>query len=138
MNVYRSLAVAAALVLACNAALAQEYPVKPVRLIVPFPPGGSTDVLGRIVATKLSETLGQQVIVDNRSGAGGIIGTALGARAQADGYTINFGSTAVLAINPAARRAFEKAGFAVEGTLRADRWTGAGFVDTHVLGRLRG
>ena len=68
--------------------LAQAYPTKPVRLIVPFSPGGTNDILGRIVATHLTETFGQQVIVDNRPGHQGIIGTNLGATATPDGYTL--------------------------------------------------
>jgi len=67
---------------------AQNYPVKTVRMISPFPPGGSVDVVGRILAAKLSENLGQQVIVDNRSGASGIIGTEIAAKAPPDGYTL--------------------------------------------------
>jgi tripartite-type tricarboxylate transporter receptor subunit TctC len=78
-----------------------DYPSKPVRLICAFPPGGLNDYISRYLAPRIAAVVGQQVIVDNRSGAGGIIGTELGARAQPDGYTINFGSTAVLAINPA-------------------------------------
>ena len=67
---------------------AQGYPTKPIRLIVPFPPGGQTDVVARIMATKMSEAFGQQVVVDNRTGAGGTIGSELGIRALADGYTM--------------------------------------------------
>jgi tripartite-type tricarboxylate transporter receptor subunit TctC len=67
---------------------AQNYPAKTVRLVSPFPPGGSVDVVGRILAAKLTENLGQQVIVDNRSGASGIIGTELVAKAPPDGYTL--------------------------------------------------
>ena len=67
---------------------AQNYPAKAVRLVSPFPPGGSVDVVGRILAAKLTENLGQQVIVDNRSGASGIIGTELVAKAPPDGYTL--------------------------------------------------
>jgi tripartite-type tricarboxylate transporter receptor subunit TctC len=69
-------------------AAAQDYPTKPVRLIVPFPPGGSNDVVGRLIATGLSERLGKQVVVDNRAGAGGTIGTEIAAHAPADGYTL--------------------------------------------------
>ena len=69
--------VAALALVASVCAFAQSWPAKPIRLIVPFPPGGSTDVLGRIVAAKLTEALGQQVLVDNRGGAGGVIGTDL-------------------------------------------------------------
>lgn len=83
-----------------NAALAQSYPAKPIRFVVPQPPGGGADIVGRVVAQKLQEALGQQVIVDNRSGAGGIVGTELVARAPADGYTLLLGYTGVLTINP--------------------------------------
>src|ERR1700758_805824 len=69
-------------------AAAQNYPSKTIRLVSPFPPGGSVDVVGRILAAKLTENLGQQVIVDNRSGASGIIGTELVAKAPPDGYTM--------------------------------------------------
>ncbi len=66
----------------------QTYPVKPIRLIVPFVPGGSTDIVARLVAPRLGESLGQQVVVDNRGGAGGTIGTEMAARTPPDGYTI--------------------------------------------------
>src|SRR5687767_9616869 len=71
---------------------AQSYPVRPVRLIVPYPAGGPTDFVGRTVGQKLSQFLGQQVVVDNRPGAGTIIGSELVARAAPDGYTILFGT----------------------------------------------
>ena len=67
---------------------AQDYPVKPIRMIIPFPPGGGSDVAGRVVAAALSDRLGRQVIADNRPGAGGIIGTELAANAPKDGYTL--------------------------------------------------
>ena len=76
------------------------YPARAVRLIVPFPPGGPNDVLGRVVAQKFTEQMGQQVVVDNRGGAGGIIGAELAARATPDGYTLFFGGTASMSINP--------------------------------------
>ncbi len=81
--------------------LAQSYPAKPIRLIIPFPPGGSTDILGRSLAQKLSEAWGQQVIVDNRGGAGGTIGADLAAKAPADGYTLLMGHIGTLAVNVA-------------------------------------
>ena len=91
---------AAALVLALTApAAADEYPTRPVRLIVPFPPGGSNDVVGRMIATQLSERLGKQVVVDNRAGAGGVIGTEIAAKSPADGYTLLVVSIAH-AVNP--------------------------------------
>ena len=77
------------------------YPAKPVRLIVPYPPGGTTDFVGREIAHKIGETIGQQVVVDNRPGAGSLIGVAMGAKAAPDGYTITFGTSAGLAVNPA-------------------------------------
>jgi tripartite-type tricarboxylate transporter receptor subunit TctC len=86
----RSLLVAiAGLLLALGAPVAaQDYPSKPVRLIIPFPPGGSNDVVGRMIALQLSERLGKQVVVDNRGGAGGIIGTEAAANSPHDGYTL--------------------------------------------------
>lgn len=83
----RWLVVAGALAWA-GALAAQTYPVKPVRLIIPFPPGGGNDLAGRVVAASLTERLGRQVIVDNRAGAGGVIGTELAANAAPDGYTL--------------------------------------------------
>ena len=80
--------------------IAQPYPNKPIRLIVPDAPGGSPDILGRILAQKLSESLGQQVIVDNRPGAAGLLAADLAARAPADGYTLFMSTTSVWAILP--------------------------------------
>src|SRR5436305_13924188 len=79
---------------------AQDYPTKPVRLIIPFPPGGSNDVVGRLFATHLGEKLGKQVVVDNRgAGAGGIVGTEVVAHSPKDGYTLGIISLAH-AVNP--------------------------------------
>ena len=91
--------VLAALVLAPVTLRAQSYPSKSIRLIIPFPPGGSTDILGRSLAQKLSEAWGQQVLVDNRGGAGGTIGADLAAKAPADGYTLLMGHIGTLAVN---------------------------------------
>ena len=81
-------------------ALAQSYPSKPIRLVLPYPPGGGTDVIARPLAQKLTEQLGQQVIVDNRGGAGGNIGMEFVAKSPADGYTLLFALTAQYAVNP--------------------------------------
>jgi tripartite-type tricarboxylate transporter receptor subunit TctC len=84
-----------------GAAFAQErFPEKPVRFIVPFPPGGGTDALARILGAKLGELWGQQVVIDNRAGAQGNIGTAAGAKAAPDGYTMTFAHQGALVINP--------------------------------------
>ncbi|MGV3629137.1 MAG: tripartite tricarboxylate transporter substrate binding protein [Betaproteobacteria bacterium] len=86
-----------------NAAWAQaaaNYPAKPVRFIAPFPPGGSTDLLARLVAQKLTEVWGQQVLVENRGGAAGTIGVELAARAAPDGYTIVMGHVGTFGVNP--------------------------------------
>lgn len=83
---------------------AQTYPTKPVRLISPYPPGGGTDAAARIIAQALGEQLGQQLIVDTRGGASGMIGTELAARAAPDGYTLVLGNVAPLAILPNASK----------------------------------
>lgn len=82
-------------------AFAQEgYPQRPVKLIVPFAPGGSTDLVARLVAEKMQATLGQPVTVDNRTGSGGMIGSEAVARAEADGYTVGIGTVSTLTVNP--------------------------------------
>src|SRR5258706_13747927 len=96
----RAAACALGVIAACNAS-AVAYPDKPIRLVCPIPPGGTTDLVARLVAQKLTESLGQQVIVDNRGGAGGIIGTEMVARSAPDGYTLLLGSMTTHAINPA-------------------------------------
>jgi tripartite-type tricarboxylate transporter receptor subunit TctC len=87
------------LALSTAAPAADVFPSKPVRLIVPFPPGGSNDIVARMVATQLTERLGKQVIVDNRGGAGGVLGAEIAAKSPADGYTLLLISSAY-AINP--------------------------------------
>jgi tripartite-type tricarboxylate transporter receptor subunit TctC len=91
--------VLAALAASPAAALAQTYPNKPVTMIVPYPPGGATDIIGRVLSQKLSEKLGQQVVVDNRSGAGGNIGAQAVASAKPDGYTLLMGAMTSHSIN---------------------------------------
>jgi tripartite-type tricarboxylate transporter receptor subunit TctC len=99
MNVAVALA---ALLSLCAPTRAQDaYPSKTITMIVPFPAGGSTDVIGRLVADGLRTVLGQSVVVDNRAGAGGSLGTAAIAKALPDGYTIGMGTASTLAINPA-------------------------------------
>ena len=83
---------------------AQPYPARSVKIVVPFPPGGPTDVVGRLVATKLGESLGQQFVVENRAGAGGTVGSEAVAQAAADGYTLLYGSTSTLAMAPSLYR----------------------------------
>ncbi len=97
MQLLRYLTTGLCLFLAAYAARAADsdaYPTRAVRLIIPFPPGGSNDVVGRVLATHLGERLGRPVVVDNRGGAGGVIGTELAAKAEPDGYTLLFISTA--------------------------------------------
>jgi tripartite-type tricarboxylate transporter receptor subunit TctC len=100
MAMWRPAALAAAVLLAASAARADDYPTRPVTLVVPFAPGGSTTIMARIVAEKMGTTLGQQVIIDNRGGAGGTIGARQVAKSAADGYTILLGYSGTLAIGP--------------------------------------
>lgn len=93
-------ALSAGLTLHVGSAHAQTYPDKPIRLVVAFPAGGAADLVGRAIAQRLTEQWKQQVIVDNRSGAGGVIGTEIAAHAAADGYTILFGSSSTFATGP--------------------------------------
>lgn len=109
-----ALGMAAAVAVTAPAALAQSYPDKPVKLVVPFPPAGVTDVLGRLVAQKLSERWGQSVVVENRAGAGGNVGTEYGARAAPDGYTLTLGSIAT-AIS---QSLYKKLGYDMQRDLR--------------------
>jgi len=100
-SIRKRLLVLALLGTAATTAFAQSgYPVKPIRLIAPFPPGGTTDVLSRIVAQKLGDAVGRQVVVDNRPGAGGNIGHEVAAKTAGDGYTIVMSSNAALVANP--------------------------------------
>jgi tripartite-type tricarboxylate transporter receptor subunit TctC len=99
----RTLAVASlcvAALLQAGAASAQAWPAKPIRLMVPFPPGGSTDIVARIVAQKLGERLGQPLVIENRGGAGGTIGTALIAKSAPDGYNLAIASTSTHVVAP--------------------------------------
>ena len=77
-----------------------NYPQRPVRMVIPFAPGGASDTVGRIIQAKLSEELGQQIVIDNRTGAAGNIGVEVAARANADGYTLLLGNIGTMAINP--------------------------------------
>jgi tripartite-type tricarboxylate transporter receptor subunit TctC len=87
-----------------SGAVAQNYPAKPIRLVVPFAPGGPADVIGRIIGQQLDIILGQSLVVENRGGAGGTIGARLAAMADPDGYTVMFANTSTMSINPAVYR----------------------------------
>jgi tripartite-type tricarboxylate transporter receptor subunit TctC len=90
----------AALFASPYACAAEKYPTRPLRLIIPFPPGGGTDIMGRMVAQRLNDAFGVTVVVDNRGGAGGILGTEMAARANPDGHTLMIGSVSTICINP--------------------------------------
>lgn len=83
---------------------ADQWPSRPIRWIVPYPPGGSTDMLARVVGQKLGEQLGQPVVIENKAGAGGNLGTDFAAKQPADGYTLVMGNIGPLAINPSLYR----------------------------------
>src|SRR5262245_53007803 len=95
-----TLAVGAACGAAIVTAAAQTYPARPITLVVPFPAGGGNDTLARLVGERMSKTLGQQVVVENRGGAGGTVATRAIARSAPDGYTILLSYTGTFAINP--------------------------------------
>ena len=117
-----SLTTALCLVLAAGSAQPQTWPSKPLRFIVPFPPGGGTDVLARTIAPRLGEGLGQQVVIDNRSGAGGMIGVELGAKSPPDGYTLVIATVGQISINPSlyAKMPFDPAKDLAPVTLAGD------------------
>ena len=100
-SVFKKILTGIGVLVVCTAAGAQEYPSKSLRLIVPFPAGGVTDIVARLVASKLSIEIGQPVVVENRAGASGAIGAEAGAKAAPDGYTLVMGNISTLAINPA-------------------------------------
>ena len=111
MNIVQTRIVQAAVVLSgvllAGGVQAQQYPSKPIRLMVPFPPGGSTDIVARIVAQKLGAQLGQQLVIENRGGAGGTLGTAVVAKAPADGYNLVVGTTSTHVVAPSVYQKLE-------------------------------
>ncbi|MGJ7497698.1 Bug family tripartite tricarboxylate transporter substrate binding protein [Variovorax sp. RT4R15] len=94
---------AAAACAAPSTVLAQGYPERPIKLVVPFAPGGATDILGRLLASSMGEKLGQPIVVENRAGAGTVVAASLVAKAPADGYTLLLGASTTLTLNPAIR-----------------------------------
>ena len=116
-----------------GAAQAQDYPSRPITLVVPYAAGGGNDVMARIVAEKMSKSLGQQIVIENKGGAGGSIATRQVAKAAPDGYTLGLGGTGTLAINPTLypnvgynpRKDFAPVGLIATSALVAIRPTGA-------------
>src|SRR5262247_799964 len=96
----RAAAVAAVGMVVSGHALAQDYPTRTVTLVVPYPPGGGVDAMARVVAEKLARALGQQVVVDNRAGGSGLVGTRSFIKSAPDGYTLFLGHTGSISINP--------------------------------------
>ena len=119
--------VAAALAVVCvplrAAAQSPDYPQRPIRLIVGFTPGGSTDLVGRLIGSKLAERLGQQVVIDNRPGASGIIAAEIVAKAQPDGYTLLIAGSSISIVGSL----YRDTKFDVQRDLEpfSRRWTGA-------------
>jgi tripartite-type tricarboxylate transporter receptor subunit TctC len=112
MRISRRLAIVLCLLLPCAAA-AEDFPSKPIKLIVPFPPGGPNDIIARVVGQRMSEIAHQPVVVDNRSGQAGVLGTDAVAKANPDGYTIGIVSSSALVISPT----MEKVGYDVQKDL---------------------
>ena len=100
MRILRTLVALLALLLFPSVAAAQDFPTKPIRLIVPFPAGGPSDIISRVVAQRMAELLKQPITIDNRGGQGGVLGTDAVAKAKPDGYTIAISSAGALAISP--------------------------------------
>ena len=100
MTIGRLLAAALAVLGAASPVVAQDYPTRTISLVVPYPPGGGVDAMARVVAEKLSGAIGQQVVVDNRAGGSGLVGTRAAAKSAPDGYTLFLGHTGSLSINP--------------------------------------
>jgi tripartite-type tricarboxylate transporter receptor subunit TctC len=117
---FAQVGLACGLALGGNAAMADTFPSRPIQLVIPFPPGGATDVIGRLVGKKLGDRLGQTVVIDNRPGAGTIVGASYVAKAAPDGYTLLAGSGTTFTVNPAIHaklpydpvKSFEPIGFA--------------------------
>src|SRR5262249_45504893 len=103
MKNWRKLALAILLLLPTLAS-AQNFPAKPIRLVVPFPAGGPNDIIARVIGQRMSEISGQPVVIDNRGGQGGVLGTDAVAKAAPDGYTIAISSAGALAISPSMER----------------------------------
>jgi tripartite-type tricarboxylate transporter receptor subunit TctC len=99
-NLLKAAAVAAVAIGVCGSAYAQDYPTRTITLVVPYPPGGGVDAMARVVAEKLSGVLGQQVVVDNRAGGSGLVGTRTFIKNAPDGYTLFLGHTGSISINP--------------------------------------
>ena len=99
-SLLKAAAVAAATFGICLGALAEDYPSRQITLVVPYPPGGGVDAMARVVAEKLSVSLGQQVVVDNRAGGSGLVGTRSFIKSAPDGYTLFLGHTGSISINP--------------------------------------
>ena len=99
-NLLKAAAVAAVAIGVCGSAYAQDYPTRTITLVVPYPPGGGVDAMARVVAEKLSGVLGQQVVVDNRAGGSGLVGTRTFIKSAPDGYTLFLGHTGSISINP--------------------------------------
>src|SRR2546427_10217152 len=100
----RAVAVAAVAMAVCSLALAQDYPTRTITLVVPYPPGGGVDAMARVVAERLSVSLGQQVVVDNRAGGSGLVGTRAVAKSAPDGYTLFLGHTGSISLHPMLHR----------------------------------
>src|SRR4030088_1675529 len=104
MRIFRTLLTGLPLLLSPALAAAEDFPTKPIRLIVPFPPGGPNDIIARVVGQRMSELTRQPVVIDNRGGQAGVLGTDAVAKSNPDGYTIGIVSASALAISPTMER----------------------------------